>query len=53
MNLFRSDLARNFTIGFAIGAMVVVFRIAPDALTATPQAIAAPADQDATGGKPG
>lgn len=53
MHLFRTDLARNFAIGFAIGALVVVFRIAPDVLTSTPQAIAAPAEQAGDGSHPG
>ncbi len=30
MGLFTPDLYRNFAIGFALGAAVVVFQIAPN-----------------------
>ncbi|MXP47790.1 hypothetical protein GRI43_10390 [Altererythrobacter luteolus] len=30
MSFFKSDLARNFAIGFAVGAFFVAFQISPD-----------------------
>ncbi len=38
MDFLKSDLTRNFGIGFFVGALIVVFQISPDFL---PQAIAA------------
>ena len=42
MNIFNSDLSRNFAIGFAVGALIVVFQINPDiAGQLIPEAVAA------------
>ena len=30
MSFFKSDLARNFAIGFVVGAFIVAFQISPD-----------------------
>lgn len=30
MNLFKTDLFRNFAIGFAAGAVIVAFQASPD-----------------------
>jgi len=48
MKLFKSDLYRNFAIGFAVGAVIAGWQIAPglgDAIASPAQAatIAAPA----------
>lgn len=41
MSLLKSDLVRNFTIGFLLGAMAVSFQVAPDMwLDAAPDAVA-------------
>lgn len=34
MDLLRSDLARNFGIGFVVGALIVMFQVNPDFLPA-------------------
>ena len=41
MALLKSDLSRNFAIGFLIGAAIVGIQLSPDQLTAIPQALAA------------
>ena len=42
MNFLKSDLSRNFAIGFVIGALLVVFQLNPDvANQLVPDAIAA------------
>ena len=41
MSFLKSDLSRNFVIGFAIGALIVEFQLSPEALTSIPQAVAA------------
>ena len=33
MNLLKSDLPRNFAIGFVVGALIVAFQISPDLAT--------------------
>lgn len=38
MDFLKSDLARNFGIGFVVGALIVVFQVNPDFL---PAAVAA------------
>lgn len=38
MDFLKSDLSRNFAIGFFVGALIVVFQINPDFL---PEAMAA------------
>lgn len=41
MPLFTSSLARNFAIGFVLGAFAVTFQLAPDMLLETvPNAVA-------------
>jgi hypothetical protein len=41
MSLLTSDLARNFAIGFLLGALAVSFQLAPDMwLNAVPDAVA-------------
>ncbi len=40
MSFLKSDLSRNFAIGFFIGAVIVVLQLSPEALTAIPQAVA-------------
>ncbi len=41
MSLFTSDLARNFAIGFLLGAMAVSFQVAPEMwLETVPNAVA-------------
>lgn len=41
MALFTSDLARNFAIGFVLGALAISFQMAPDMwLNAMPDAVA-------------
>lgn len=48
MGLFKPDFYRNFAIGFALGAVVVVWQIAPDmADSLVPQAHAATVDAPA------
>jgi len=48
MGLFKPDLYRSFAIGFALGAAVVVWQIAPDmADQIVPQAHAATIDAPA------
>ena len=40
MALFTSDLARNFAIGFVLGALAISFQMAPDMwLNAMPDAV--------------
>lgn len=34
MDFLKSDLARNFGIGFVVGALIVVFQVNPDFLSA-------------------
>lgn len=42
MGLFKPDLYRNFGIGFAVGALLAVWQVAPGALAEfAPQAHAA------------
>lgn len=42
MSMLKSDLMRNFTIGFLLGALAVSFQVAPDMWTgAVPDAVAA------------
>jgi hypothetical protein len=42
MRLFKTDLPRNFAIGFAVGAAIAVWHIAPQmSESAIPQAQAA------------
>jgi len=42
MTFIKSDLARNFGIGFIVGAMIVVFQVSPDLGSALlPEAFAA------------
>ncbi|MGV2494745.1 hypothetical protein [Pelagerythrobacter aerophilus] len=42
MNLFKTDLFRNFAIGFAAGAVIVALQASPDIVGAVlPQAEAA------------
>lgn len=41
MSLLKSDISRNFAIGFLIGAAIVGIQLGPDQLTAIPQALAA------------
>ncbi|WP_202392103.1 hypothetical protein [Pontixanthobacter gangjinensis] len=42
MNFLKSDLSRNFAIGFAVGTLIVVFQLNPDiASQLVPDAIAA------------
>ncbi len=49
MGLFKPDLYRNFAIGFALGAAIVVWQIAPNmADSIVPQAHAATAEAPAT-----
>lgn len=38
MDFLKSDLARNFGIGFVLGTLIVIFQISPDFL---PDAVAA------------
>lgn len=41
MSLFTSDLARNFAIGFLLGALAVSVQVAPEMwLEAVPNAVA-------------
>ncbi|MCT2559919.1 hypothetical protein N0B51_13125 [Tsuneonella sp. YG55] len=48
MGLFTPDLYRNFAIGFALGAAIVVWQIAPNMTDSlVPQAHAATADAPA------
>ncbi|MGN3974867.1 hypothetical protein [Tsuneonella sp. SYSU-LHT278] len=48
MGLFTPELYRNFAIGFALGAAIVVWQIAPNmADTLVPQAHAATTDASA------
>lgn len=44
MSFLKSDLSRNFAIGFVIGALIVAFQLSPEALTSIPQAVAATAN---------
>lgn len=48
MGLFTPELYRNFAIGFALGAVIVVWQIAPNmAESLVPQAHAATTDAPA------
>lgn len=42
MSLLKSDLTRNFALGFFLGGLIVAFQISPDlGLQLVPEAVAA------------
>lgn len=41
MSIFKTDMPRNFAIGFMLGAVIVAFQINPDLISETiPAAVA-------------